>query len=112
MDKAKKDLVETEERSPEGYNQLLEDIKSILKKGLYRAYKAVDNIRVQAYWQVGERIVREELRYEDRAGYGEEVIKRLAGDLGLGLQTLRHIVRFYREYPIVSAVRRELSWSH
>ncbi|MBT5022661.1 DUF1016 domain-containing protein, partial [Candidatus Woesearchaeota archaeon] len=42
----------------------------MLNKGLYKAYKAVDNLKVQTYWQIGERIVREELKYEDRAGYG------------------------------------------
>jgi len=34
----------------EGYNNLLEDIKSIMHKGLSKAYKAVDNIKVQTYW--------------------------------------------------------------
>ena len=59
------------------YNALLTDIRSILQKGLTKAYKAVDNIKVQTYWQIGERIVREELN-QKRANYGQEIIKNLS----------------------------------
>jgi len=41
----------------EGYDDLLRDIRSILENARARAYQAVDNIRVQTYWQVGENIV-------------------------------------------------------
>ncbi|MEA3514945.1 MAG: hypothetical protein U9R34_05690 [Nanoarchaeota archaeon] len=34
----------------ESYTALLKDIKSIIQKGLVKAYKAVDNIKVQTYW--------------------------------------------------------------
>ncbi len=95
-----------------GYNHLLADIGSILQQGLSRAYKAVDNLKVQTYWQIGERIAREELRHKERADYGKEVIKLLSLDLNIAEQTLRHMIRFYRTYPIISAVWRELSWSH
>ena len=44
------------------YQNLVSDLKSIITKGQYEAYKTVDNIRVQTYWQLGERIVREELK--------------------------------------------------
>ncbi|MCK5594329.1 MAG: DUF1016 family protein [Candidatus Aenigmarchaeota archaeon] len=94
------------------YNQILGDIRSILQKGVSKAYKAVDNLRVQAYWQIGERIVREELNHKSRADYGMDIINNLAIDLNLAKPTLRHMVRFYREYPILSTVWRELSWSH
>ncbi|MBI4682712.1 MAG: hypothetical protein HY757_06385 [Nitrospirae bacterium] len=47
--------------SEKTYKDLLQELKSILAKGQYDAYKSVDNIRVQTYWQLGERIVREEL---------------------------------------------------
>jgi predicted nuclease of restriction endonuclease-like (RecB) superfamily len=95
----------------EGYNNLLNDIKSILQKGLTKAYKAVDNLKVQTYWQIGERIVREELD-QKRADYGKNIIALLAPETGMDEQTLRHIIKFYRTYSIFSAVRRELSWTH
>ncbi len=97
---------------PEGYNDLLRDIKSILEKGLSRAYQAVDNIKVQTYWQIGERVVREDLAHKDRADYGEKVIPLLAKDIGLSRPDLYRIVNFYKTYPIVSTLRRQLSWSH
>ncbi len=94
------------------YSQLLEEIRFILQRGLGKAYKAVDNIRVQTYWQVGERIVREELTHKDRAGYGEELIKKLSFDLNIHERTLYRIWHFYKAYPILTTVLSELSWSH
>lgn len=102
----------TNDKSPESYKQLLEDIKSLLQKGLYRAYKAVDNLKVQTYWQVGERIVREELAHKERAGYGQRIIDHLAEDLNVRRDELYRIVQFYRAYPIVVTVSQQLSWSH
>ncbi|MGB3477816.1 MAG: hypothetical protein WBB67_01505 [bacterium] len=43
-------------RKLEDYNEILKDIHSLLERTKYQAYKAVDNIRVQTYWQIGERI--------------------------------------------------------
>jgi len=43
--------------SSRGYSQVFNDIKFLLDKAKAQAYKAVDNIRVQTYWQIGERIV-------------------------------------------------------
>jgi hypothetical protein len=67
------------------YQSLLAELKSIIAKGQYQAYKAVDNIRVQTYWQLGERIDREELKSQDRADYGKYLIENLTADLGLSL---------------------------
>lgn len=100
------------EEGLEGYTEILQDIKSLLEKARYKAYKAVDNLRVQTYWQVGERIVRGELQYRERADYGEQVIERLASDLGIAKRNLHNTVRFYRVYPIVQTVSAQLSWSH
>ncbi len=108
----KKNLIKSNKKSLEGYHQLLGDVKSILQKGLGRAYKAVDNIKVQTYWQVGERIVREELEHKERANYGEELIKRLSFDLNVHERTLYRIWHFYKTYPILTTVLSELSWSH
>ncbi|ODS39146.1 MAG: hypothetical protein A7316_00615 [Candidatus Altiarchaeales archaeon WOR_SM1_86-2] len=96
----------------EGYDELLYDIKSLLEKAKYYAYKAVDNLRVQTYWQIGERILREELQHKERADYGKRVIEMLAIDLGLARRTMFEIVQFYRAYPIVHTLSAQLSWSH
>lgn len=101
----------TELTKTENYSALLRDIKSILQKGLTKAYKAVDNIKVQTYWQIGERIAREEIN-QKRADYGEEIIKKLAVDLKVHERTLYRILKFYKTYPILTTVLSELSWSH
>lgn len=102
---------EIEKQTPEGYHSLKEDISYLLKKATLQAYKAVDNIRVQTYWQIGERITREGLK-GGRADYGKRVIPLLAQDLGFSRAELFKMVQFYRTYPIVSQVARQLSWSH
>ncbi|NMC35206.1 MAG: DUF1016 domain-containing protein [Veillonellaceae bacterium] len=96
----------------EGYRPLLNDIRSILDKNLARAYQAVDNIKVQTYWQIGERIVREELAHQERADYGKKAIIGLAHDLGISKRLLFEIVAFYKTYPIVHSLRAQLSWTH
>ncbi|MBL7117729.1 MAG: DUF1016 family protein [Candidatus Syntrophoarchaeum sp.] len=100
------------EEGLEGYTEILQDIKSLLEKAKYRAYKAVDNLKVQTYWQIGERIVRGELQHRERADYGERVIARLASDLDIAKRNLHNTVRFYKVYPIVQTVSAQLSWSH
>ncbi len=98
--------------SLEGYAALLNDIRSILAKNLARAYQAVDNIKVQAFWQIGERIVREELSHKERADYGKHAMEKLAFDLGMSKRVIFEIVQFYRFYPIVQTLSAQLSWSH
>src|SRR5215211_4771389 len=95
-----------------GYEELLRDVRQILETTRARAYQAIDNLRVQAYWQVGERIVREELRQGSRADYGDRVVGRLADDLGFGRRDVYRMLRFYRTYPVVTALNPQLSWTH
>jgi len=99
-------------KTDKDYQNLLQELKSILLKGQHEAYKAVDNIKVQAYWQTGERIVREELKYKDRAGYGDFIVANLVKDLQIKRQELYKIIKFYRLYEIVGSVTRQLSWTH
>ncbi len=96
----------------DGYSQLLKDIKSILQQGLSKAYKAVDNLKVQTYWQIGERVVREELEHKERADYGQRVVEHLATDLQMSRSAMFSIVAFYKTYPIVQTLSGQLSWSH
>jgi len=94
------------------YQSLLTELKSIVAKGQFQAYKAVDNIKVQTYWQIGERIVREELGHKDRADYGKYLVDNLSVDLDIKRQRIYEIIKFYRVYPIVRALHGQLSWYH
>ena len=73
---------------------------------------------VEAYWNVGRKIVEEEQRGEERAGYGAQLIQRLSETLGsefgrgFSVQSLWNMRRFYQCFPILSALRRELTWTH
>jgi len=93
------------------YDALLREVRGLLETSRNRAYQAVDNIKVQAYWQVGERIVRAELEHKERADYGKRVVERLAHDLRMARRLLFEIVQFYRTYPLMHTLRAELSWS-
>jgi len=99
-------------RDSKDYKNLLQELQSILSKGQIKAYKAVDNIKVQTHWQLGERIVREELKHKDRADYGKYLIDNLTIDLNTSKRRLYEIVRFYRAYPIVRSLTAQLSWTH
>jgi hypothetical protein len=94
------------------YQSLLNELKSIIAHGQFRAYQAVDNIKVQTYWQLGERIVREELKHKDRADYGGYLIDNLAMDLNIPKRNLYRIVKFYRCYEKVASLMPQLSWTH
>jgi len=105
-------LAKKQEEELEGYKEILKDVSSILERARGRAYKAVDNIRVQAYWQMGERVVRGELQYKEKPGYGEKLLKRLAVDLDIAWRNIYNALQFYKTYPILQTVSAKLSWSH
>lgn len=99
-------------------DSVYKDIKSILNEARGNAYKAVNFIMVEAYWQVGKRIVEEEQKGKKRAGYGEQLLGnlsiKLSQDFGKGFDpfNLWNMRKFYLSFPILDALRRELSWTH
>lgn len=99
-------------------SQLYKNIKAILTEARGRAIGAVNFIMVEAYWQVGKRIVEEEQKGKKKADYGtfliSDISRRLTHDLGPGFseQSLRNMRQFYSLFPIRSALRSELSWTH
>lgn len=112
MEKVKKRRINKDAIKQSDYQNVLHELKEIIIRGENRAYKAVDNIKVQIYWQIGERIVREELKNKDRAEYGKYLIDNLAGDLEISRRLLYQIYGFYKVYPIVQTLSAQLSWSH
>ena len=99
-------------RDSKDYKNLLQELQSILSKGQIKAYKAVDNIKVQTYWQLGERIVREELKHKNRADYGKYLVNNIAVDLDITKRDLYRIIKFYHYYEKVGSVIPQLSWTH
>jgi len=94
------------------YKNLVDELQSIISKGQYQAYKAVDNIKIQTYLQIGERVVREKLNNKNRVDYEKYLVNNLVIDLNIDKRILYEIIKFYKLYPIVYTVCVQLSWSH
>ena len=97
------------------------DIRRIIAAARQKAYIAVNSIMIEAYWQVGRRIVEEEQHGQHRAVYGEGLIKELSKALsiefgkGFSIANLENFRKFYLTFPedqISYALRRELTWTH
>ena len=76
---------------------------------------------VQAYWLMGKRIVEEQQQGEQKATYGEAILKTLSialtAELGKGFSyaNLRNFRQFYLTYPdaeICYTLCSKLTWSH
>ena len=93
-----------------------EDIKNIIIESKNNAVRSVDSERVFMYWRLGERIFVEEQQGKDRAEYGEFLIRNLSKDLvnefgsGFTIRQLQRARKFYRMYPIASALRTQFNW--
>ena len=99
---------------------LVADLRQLIADAQQRAVVAVNAELTGLYWQVGRRI-HVEMLGSRRAGYGDEIVstlsRQLSADFGRGFsaKNLRHMVRLAQAFPdeaIVSALRRQLSWSH
>lgn len=98
-------------------HSIIPDIKAIIETSKERAIRSVDNERTMMYWFIGKRIFEEEQQGKERADYGAYLIKYLAEELqpqygtGFSYRQLNWYRKFYRTFPIVSAVRTQLSWT-
>ena len=94
-----------------GYREILRDIQEILLKTRGRAYQAIDKLKVEGYWEVGQRIAKGEFENKDRADYGKAVVMRLSEDTGIDKSTLYDAHHFFKNYPNFRTVCGKLSWS-
>lgn len=91
-------------RSKPGYDAVLADIVGLLDAARRSSARAVNAIMTATYWAVGRRIVEHEQLGEERAGYGEDLLGRLARDLGarfgrgFGRTNLFQMRSFYLAY--------------
>lgn len=102
-------------------NSYIQDIREILSKARQKAYTAINSSMIDAYWQIGKRIVEQEQQGEKRAAYGEQVLKELSIALtlefgkGFSSSNLRNFRQFYLTYPdeqICYILCSKLIWSH
>jgi len=94
-----------------------EDIRSIIIGARNNAVWSVEYERVLMYWRLGERIFVEEQGGQERAEYGEYLIKNLSRELeaefgsGFSYTQLTRARKFFRLYPEITKVRKQLNWS-
>ncbi|MCP4215924.1 MAG: DUF1016 domain-containing protein [bacterium] len=112
-------------------NTLYSSIKHIIETARHNVRREVNRTMVDTYWQIGKLLITEEQKGKQRAEYGKQLIKeisrKLAAEFGKGFfaQSLWNMRRFYQKFSsmrrelqveeggeILSALRRELSWTH
>ena len=99
---------------------LLNEVRDLINAARERAALAVNAELTLLYWRIGK-LLRDEVLRGARADYGQQVVASLARSLtaeygrGWSEQQLRHCLRAaetFGDEAILSAVRRELSWTH
>ena len=93
------------------YEQLVHAIREARAASQERIDQAIDQEKVREAWEIGQLIDAHILQHKERADYGTQVIKRLAGDLKMDRTELYRMLEFARTYPIV-APAQPLSWGH
>ncbi len=93
------------------------DIKNLISSAQTKAIKAVDTQRVLLYHNIGKRIHEEVQGGEDRAAYGQQVIKTLSCELtpiygsGYSIRQLELMRQFYKVFQNTNALCSQLNWS-
>ncbi len=91
---------------PAGYLDMRGGIVELLNAARQAAARNVNALMTASYWEIGRRIVEAEQKGKRRAGYGEQLIERLALDLtqqfgrGFSVDNLENMRRFYVAYPL------------
>jgi predicted nuclease of restriction endonuclease-like (RecB) superfamily len=97
------------------------DIKSILEQARHQSRAAVNSAMAQAYWLIGQRIVKEQQQGQHKAQYGKRLIEDLSAALstefgkGFSYANLCNCRQFYLTFPDqqnLYTLCRDLSWSH
>ena len=101
------------------YKKFFGEIKDRIVQARYEAYRSANKELILLYWDIGKRIVAK----QERMGWGEAVVERLAGDLqrefagvkGFSKENLWRMKKLYEAYqgnPKLSTLLTELSWSN
>jgi len=99
---------------------LFTQIQTLIANARSRVATVVNQELVTLYWAIGQHI-RQDILNANRAEYGKQIIVTLSAQLtleygkGWSEKQLRHCMRLSEAFPdqkILSAVQRELSWTH
>ncbi|MDD2894507.1 MAG: PDDEXK nuclease domain-containing protein [Aliarcobacter sp.] len=99
---------------------LLEDLKNLIVSTKERVAVSVNSSLTLMYWQIGFKI-NEDILKNSRADYGNQIVhsvsRQLVEEFGSGFSraNLFHMIKFsqvFDDFEIVSALSRQLSWTH
>ncbi|MDI9309940.1 MAG: PDDEXK nuclease domain-containing protein [Limnohabitans sp.] len=99
----------------------IQEIKQILSKARLKTYQAINTAMIEAYWNIGKKIIEEEQNGKERAEYGKEIIKTISIELtrefgkGFSERNIRNFRQFFIAFPeieIWQTLSAKLSWSH
>lgn len=103
-------------------NNFYAEISDLLKQSRNRAYKAVNTLMVRTYWQIGKKIVEQELQGKSKANYGDYLITNLSRHLtdtfgkGFSEANLWNMRQFYQTFPDFNQFSTQcvenLSWTN
>jgi predicted nuclease of restriction endonuclease-like (RecB) superfamily len=106
-------------KTPSGYPELLQELKTRIRGAQVRAALAVNRELVLLYWSIGRDI----LNRQGTEGWGTRVIDRLSHDLqnefpgvegfsARSLKYMRALAEAWPEEPIVQQLIAQLPWGH
>jgi predicted nuclease of restriction endonuclease-like (RecB) superfamily len=115
------DLIPANSAQPElpaGLPPLVETLRGLILQARQKVLRTANEAQVRSYWEIGRHIVEFEQGGADRASYGTRLLPRLAEKLtaefgrGFDASNLHKMKQFYLTFPILDALRPELSWTH
>ncbi|GEN77045.1 DUF1016 N-terminal domain-containing protein [Chryseobacterium hagamense] len=97
---------------------LFQSIKEMVIRSREKVFRMANSTLLLTYWQTAKLIVEDERKGKERAAYGKYTLRNLSGKLtlefgkGFDDTNLSNMRKFYMVFPIVDALRHELSWTH
>ena len=101
-------------------NTLINDVRMLIESSKNRIARSINNEMTMLYWSIGKR-VKDEILRDERAEYGEQIVKTLALKLsveygkGFTYTAITRMITFFEffgEQQIVATLSQQLSWSH
>lgn len=91
---------------PTDYTEVLAGVVELLDAARRASARVVNSLMTATYWEIGRRIVEHEQAGAKRAGYGEEVVRRISEDLsrrfgrGFGFAQVAAMRQFHQAFPL------------
>jgi len=95
-----------ETRGSDDYAKVLAGVTELLERARRASARVVNSLMTATYWEIGRRIVEHEQAGQKRAGYGEEIVKKLSADLtrrfgrGFGPAQVAAMRQFHLTFPL------------